>query len=372
VALNIEAILGEASVASRKQMLRRVATTGVDLDSVYVQTLQRIREQKGDRSRLGMEVLMWVSHAERPLRIDELCHALAVDMQSTDLDPENIRPQDTVLGSCLGLAVVDAETSTVRLIHYTLQEYLSQSGIFLDAHQTLGQICLTYLNHNMVRGLPAKNVSSLGDMPFLKYSSVYWGSHAKEELPDRPKSLALELLNCGGNHIYATLLVEEIWSFHNCSLPHHLWPSLHCASYFGIDDVVGDLIESEGCDINQIDCMGNTALWWAARRGNEGAVIRLLARKDVNPDKPSDDGRTPLCTASYKGHEGMVKLLLARSDVNPDKPSNEGRTPLWNACFNGHEGVVKLLLARNEVNPSYKFLRTNTDRMYKGMRGKTR
>ena len=59
-----------------------------------------------------------------PLKIDELCHALAVDIQSTNLDPENIRPQATVLGSCLGLAVVDAETSTVRLIHHTLQEYL--------------------------------------------------------------------------------------------------------------------------------------------------------------------------------------------------------------------------------------------------------
>ena len=128
VALNIEAILGETSLTRRKIILQKVATTGVDLDSVYSQTLQRIKEQKGDRSRLGMEVLMWVSYTERPLQIDELCHALAVDMQSTDLDSEKIPPQDTVLASCLGLAVVDTETSTVRLIHHTLQEYLSRAG----------------------------------------------------------------------------------------------------------------------------------------------------------------------------------------------------------------------------------------------------
>jgi len=351
VALNIEAILGQTSVAGRKQMLRQVATTGVGLDSVYVQTLQRIREQKGDRSRLGMEVLMWVSHAERPLRIDELCHALAVDLRLTDLDPENIRRQDTVLGSCLGLAVVDTETSTVRLIHYTLQEYLSRSGIFPDAHKTLGQTCLTYQNHNIVRCLPANNVANLGDMAFLKYASLYWGWHAGAELTDRSKSLALELLNCGGNHINATLLLQEIASSHHCSLPYHLWPSLHCASYFGIDDVVADLIEKESCDINQSDCMGNTALWWAARQGNEGVVRRLLARKEVNPDKPSDDGRTPLWIASYNGHEGVVKLLLALNDVNPDKSSDADRTPLSAASYNGHEGVVKLLLARSDVNP---------------------
>ena len=343
--------MGETSVANRKQMLRKVATTGVGLDNVYVQTLQRIREQKGGRSRLGMEVLMWVSHAERPLRIDELCHALAVDIQSTDLDPENIRPQDTVLGSCLGLAVVDAETSTVRLIHHTLQEYLSQSGIFPDAHKILGQICLTYLNHKLVRGLPANIIPDLREMPFLKYSSLYWGMHVKMELSDHSKSLALELLKHGGNHMYATLLVQQISSSHYCSLPHRLWSGLHCASYFGIDDVVAALIESEDCYINQSDCTGFTALTWAAQEGNEGVVRQLLARDDVNPDKPTNDGRTPLWNASGNGHEGVVKLLLARNDVSPDKPRNDGGTPLWSASYSGNEGVVKLLLARNDVNP---------------------
>ena len=365
-------------------MLRTVATTGVGLDSMYAQTLQRIREQKGDRSRLGMEVLMWVSHAERPLRIDELCHALAVDIQSTDLDPENIRQQDTVIGSCLGLAVIDAETSTVRLIHYTLQEYLTRNRIFPDAHKSLGQACLVYLNYERIKGLPAKDISNLGDMPFLTYSSLYWGSHAKVELSDSAKTLAQELLNMDGNHISATLLIKQIGGFHSCSLPHHLWPSLHCAAYFGIIEVVSGLIEREGCDINQRDCTGFTALMWAAEQGNEGVVRQLLewgnfnphklnnkgqtplwsaakkryermrlllARNKVNPDKQSIDGRTPLWNACDKGHEGVVKLLLARNDVNPDKPNNQDKTPLWCACYYGHEGVVKLLLARNEVNP---------------------
>jgi len=204
VALNMEAILGQTSLASRKQMLRKMATTGVGLDSVYARTLQRIREQKGDRSRLGMEVLIWVSHAERPFRIDELCHALAVDIDSPDLDPENIWHQETVIGSCLGLAIVDPETFTVRLIHYTLQEYLSQPGILPNAHTTLGEKCLTYLNYKLVRSIPANSVSAFADMPFLRYSSLYWGRHAKVKLSDHSISLALELLNRGGNHISTT------------------------------------------------------------------------------------------------------------------------------------------------------------------------
>jgi len=59
VALYIDAILGEISLAKRREMLKKVAMTGVDLGCVYAQTLQRIRDQKGSRSRLGMEVLIW-------------------------------------------------------------------------------------------------------------------------------------------------------------------------------------------------------------------------------------------------------------------------------------------------------------------------
>ena len=294
---------------------------------------------------------MWVSHAERPLGLDELRHALAVEMDVTDLDPENVRPQDTVLGSCLGLAVVDEETSTVRLIHYTLQEYLLRPDILPDAHKTLAESCLAYLNYQKVEGLSTNKDLNLGDMPFLEYSSLYWGRHAKVKLSDQARSLALELLSRDGNHISASLLVKQIRGSHYCPLSHHLWPGLHCASYFGAVEFVVALMGGEGCDINQSDCMGFTPLMWAAERGNEEVVRLLLTRNDVNPDKPDNDGTTPLWWASYCGHEGAVKLLLARNDVSPDKPNKHGATPLWTASYGGYEGVVKLLLTRNDVNP---------------------
>ena len=333
-------------------MLRKVATTGVDLESVYDQTLGRIKEQKRGRSRLGMEVLMWVSHAERPLQIDELSHALAVEIGATELDPENVPPQDTVLGSCLGLAVVDKETSTVRLIHYTLQEYLSRPGVLPNAHITLGEMCLTYLNYDEVRGLPADGTLSLGGMPFLKYSSLYWGRHAKIGLSDYAKSLVLELLNQYDDHISSVLLSKRVHPPWMLQLNYRPFPGLHCASYFGIYEVITVLIQMEGCDINQGDRVGFTPLMWAAWKGHQGAVALLLTRGDIDPDKPDNYGRTPLGGASFNGHEGVVRLLLARADVDPNKPDKRVRTPLWGACSNGHEGVARLLLARDDVSPN--------------------
>jgi len=333
-------------------MLREVAATGVDLDSVYDQTLLRIKEQKSFRSRLGMEVLMWVSHAERPLRIDELCHALAVEKEATGFDPENVRSEDTVLGSCLGLVVVDKETSIVRLIHYTLQEYLSRPDVLPDVHGRLGQTCLTYLNYDEIKGLPTDGALNLESMPFLEYSSLHWGGHVKIGLSDYAKSLALELLNRYDSHISSVVLFDRVRPYWLTLRSHGQFSGLHCGSYFGIGEAMTALIQMEGCDINRGDRIGFTPLMWAARQGDQGAVELLLTLDNIDPNKQDNYNATPLWWASRSGHEGVVRLLLARSDVNPNKPDQHGLTPLGCASSNGHEGVVRLLLARGDVNPN--------------------
>ena len=191
-------------------------------------------------------------------------------MGAKDLDLENIRPQDTVLGSCLVLAVVDKATSTVRLIHYTLQEYLSRPGVLPGAHRTLGQTCLTYLNYDHVKRLPADDDLDLTEMPFLEYSSLHWGAHAIIELSDHAKSLALGLLNRYDSQISSALLFKLVCPWRSSRTPSHRpFSSLHCASYFGIDEVVTALIEMEGRDINQQDSDGFTSLMRAAEQGSQ-------------------------------------------------------------------------------------------------------
>jgi len=315
----------------QKNMLRKVTTTGVDLDSLYGQTLQEIKEQKGDRPRLGMEALMWVSHAKRPLQINELCHALAVDMEATDLDPQKIRLQDTVLGSCLGLAFVDRKTSAVRLIHDTLQEYLSRPGILSGAHKILGETCLAYLNYDQVKRLSTRKVGDLGHMPFLEYSSLYWGDHAKIELSDRAKTLALELLNQYENHIS----FKKLWPSYYPK-PRYPLTGLHFASYLGIDALVAALIETKSCDINQEDSSGYTPLMRAVKRKNHGAARLLLTCDGVDPDKPDNSmlGETPLRWAIMHGDVEMVRLL-AQAGANPNKADDDGETPLMLASCLG-------------------------------------
>ena len=328
-------------------------TGGLELGDVYGATIERIKAQDGDRSRLGMTALMWISHAERPLRADELCSALAVELGSTDFDAGNIPSMLTLVSCCQGLITVDKETSTVRLIHFTLQEYLSSHpDIFSGPHSAMAEICLTYLNSKQVKALSTAPASDTQNARFLEYCSVYWGVHARRELSDSAKSLALELLEGHYGQISTKLLLAQVKILpFGRPKTHSPFSGLHCASFFGIPEVVAGLIEMECYDINEEDFLGGGPLAWAARNGHEGVVKILLGREDVNPDNPDNDGRTPLSFAAEYRHEEVVKILLAREEVNPDKPDNDGRTPLFFAAEYGHEEVVKILLAREEVNP---------------------
>ena len=149
-------------------------TDGLGLGDAYSATIERIKMQDGDKSRLGMEALMWISHAERPLKADELCHALAIELGSRNFNSGNVPSISTLVGCCQGLMNVDKEVSTVRLIHFTLQEYLSaHPNIFSRPHSVIAEICLTYLNSQQVKALSVGASPDAQAMPFLEYCSVY-------------------------------------------------------------------------------------------------------------------------------------------------------------------------------------------------------
>jgi len=346
----MDAILQETTIHRRRERLRAM-TDGLGLGNAYGATLDRIKGQGGERSRLGMATLMWISHAEEPLKPDDLCHALAVEIGSPNLNIDNVPSIGTLLACCQGLVFVDKEASTVRLIHSTLQEYLlAHPQIFGALHSTIAETCLGYLNSQQIKALSTNPPPNFQNVPFLEYSSFYWGVHAKRDLSDCAKSLALKLFDDYENHISTRILLKTWYNIDFNKSPR--FSGLHCASFFGIDEIVAGLVKVEGCDVNKKDRRGNTSLAWAARRGHEGVLKILLGRDDINPDKPNDFGRTPLCWAAICGHEGVMKVLLGRGDVYPDKPDNNGRTPLCLAAIDGKEALVKILLGRGDVNPN--------------------
>jgi len=354
VSLNIEAILEEPTIHRRREQLSKIRD-GLGLGDAYRTTIERIKAQSGGKSRLGFAALMLVSHAERPLTANELCHALAVELGSKDFNAGNVPSISTVVSCCQGLVSLDKEASVVRLIHFTLKEYLStHHDIFSKPHAVMAEICLTYLNSKHVKALSPYPSSNSRETTFLEYCSLYWGVHAKKEFSDLAKSLALELFreNVGPGHLSTELLVDRALGWDNWHFGAYFpFNGLHCASFFGIVEVVAALIVMGDSDLNGGDFRGYTPLSWAACNGHEEVVKLLLGQEAIDPDKPDRFGGTPLFYAAWGGHEGVMRMLLEREEVNPDKTNDSGRTPLLYAAWAGHEGVVKMLLGRGEVSP---------------------
>jgi len=378
VFLSIKTILQEATIYRRRQKLTAIGN-GLDLGGAYGATLGRIKAQGGEMARLGMAVLGWISHSRRPLKVDEMCHAIAIEIGSNGLNNDDIPAISTLLDCCQGLVTVDKGGSTIRFIHFTLQEYLcAHPELFTRADSTMAETCLTYLGFQDIKDLAADPPPDPLGAPFLEYSSLYWGTHMRMEPSHRARTFALELLGPFENHVSAKLLWNSISrEFSSWNTDHKPFSALHCISYFGIADIADNLLKVDKRDVNQRDSAGVTPLIWAARYGHEKVVRLLLRKKDVQPDLPdTNSGRTALSWAAENGHEGVVRLflrprfvnpartgrwwgraprvaglLLSRRYVNPDSSSKSDQRPLAWAAENGHEGIVKLLLEQKNVNP---------------------
>ena len=361
VSLVIDVILGEVTVSERRRKLKEM-TQGNHLGDAYATTLTRMKAQKGSKPRLGMEALMWVSHSERPLHTSELCQALGVNIGSSDLDHENIPEIRTILRCSLGLITVDASSSTVRLVHLTLQEYLfGNPSLFQNPHSKTAEVCLTYLNFRSARALsPTLSSTPLG-FPLLRYASCYWGNHLRKDKTENAIQLALGLLVGFEDHISSRFLLQHYnnkrdwWEpWFDSGLDPSGFTGLHGGAFLGIAEIVTALLAMKEWDINAADSIGRTALAWAAARGHGGIVAVLLQLKAVDPNTvDARNGQAPLWLAARAGHEGSAKLLLEREDTNPNTADIKyGQTPLWLAVGGGCEGVVKLLLARENINPN--------------------
>jgi len=386
--------MADVTIHQRRQTLLRMRNS-FGLDDAYGTTLDRIREQKGNGVKVGMQALMWVSCSKRQLKAGELCQALGVELRTTDLNVHNVPTIRTLLSCTLGLVTIDEQASTVRLVHFTLQEYLvADPNLFTTPHSMMAETCLTYLNFQSVCDLSTAIDTITSTMPFLQYASCYWGFHSKKEMGKDVECLALQLLEQDADHIWVDILLREesvgflSWEdrWHGRSPDLRGFTGLHGVAYMGITEVAVSMLEMKRWDLNGRDSKRETPLMWAvkygnfalakllleqpdidltlsdkqglnplshaARSGHQQIVKQLLEREDVNPALSDECGRTPLVYAARSGHEGVVKMLLERGDVNPDSGGNHGQTPLSYAAQYGHEGVVQILLERKDVNPN--------------------
>ena len=298
---------------------------------------------------------MWVSCSKRPLSLDELRHALAVKSGMKSLDTRRLRPLKTLVDVCAGLVIVEEESKTVRLIHYTLQEFLqSHLGRVGNANIHMAQVCLEYLLFDdFVREIRSRDeLERLRQtMPFLSYAANHWGHHVSGELSESAEIIQDKILeflsDCSRVDLNFHLISLEEAQFarwtagyrHSSEIP----PIL-AASYFGLEGVVQSLAKTPN-SLSSRNCCGATALHWAVWKDKRRIVqISIHAGADMNAR--TENGDTPLHTAALRGHIVILDQLVTLG-LNINQQDKAGHTALHIAAANGNNMLVKYLLATN-------------------------
>jgi hypothetical protein len=259
---------------------------------------------------------MWISHARRPILVEELRQALAVNPGDTYLDEEDYPLPKYMVDCSLGSVSIEEESSTIRLVHFSVQEYFCRvrKEIFPLGEQIVTESCLTYLSFDAFGEGRCDSDEKLYDRlqryPFFKYAARYWGRHGRKYLSENNEKLALKFLRLDLNLESSTQVrytSEYHYVGHSQDYPKKS-SGLHIAASFGLVTLVQLLMDDKGVQPDSKDGYSWTPLSWAAKNGHAG-VVQLLLEKGVEVDSKDIIDQTPLLSAVRNGHEDVVKLL---------------------------------------------------------------
>ena len=129
-----------------------------DLVDVFLRIAHRIQNSTGGEKKIAMasKAFKWILGAYRPLRLDELREAMAIETTDDHLHQSRI-PFETRLVECFGsFVLVDQVDRTVTFAHHTIQKFLLEdrslpTGLHQDlnnAQRYLADACVTYLSFN--------------------------------------------------------------------------------------------------------------------------------------------------------------------------------------------------------------------------------
>ncbi|KAJ0417684.1 purine and uridine phosphorylase [Aspergillus carlsbadensis] len=191
------------------------------LSEAYDQAMERINGQREGYRKLARNALSWIVFSKEALPSSVLQDALALESDDTEFDPANRPEVGSILSVCAGLVAVDEESSVVRLVHYTTQEYfLKRAGDwFPDAESRIAKTCITYIRFTLLldkgasigarnkRGNTALSMAARGGQKDTARLLLARGAdiEARNNRGDTPLSLAAKR----GNRRTVQLLLEQ-------------------------------------------------------------------------------------------------------------------------------------------------------------------
>lgn len=345
--LQMQTIAHQMTKSAIRRCLRNFST---NLDHVFKENIGRILREPRNRRHVAIQSLMWITHARRPLDVHELRHALATRLEDTDLDGDNLLPARSIVDCCSGLVVLDNESSTFRLVHATLQEYLMalKTSLFPGADGYMTRICLTYLSFDCFINQSTSQETydrMMETHSFLRYASFHWGHHANNARDDSTTALVVKYLTDESKRAFSKrirdLTLDQLGQRRKAYANVEREGGLHTVAYFGLDHLVEPIVRN-GENVNTSDSFGSTALHEAAVSGHY-AVAKALLHNRAEVDARNLESSTPLFLAASRSQPDLLELLLDHK-ASPHNEFTDYWTPLQKASDSGQYLNVELLL----------------------------
>lgn len=180
-----------------EELVREITTNGLQhklnnlpktTDKIYEAALTRIMAQEARKRELAMDLLSYILYAARPLTVHELSHAFAIQDGSRKLEDihGDILADGYLTSTCAGIVIVDTETSIVRLVHHTAQQYfqdhIDKDQVFHKVSSSLAEKCLIYLSFDELSQILSVDElqQRMAQYPFLNYAADNWHIHLAE------------------------------------------------------------------------------------------------------------------------------------------------------------------------------------------------
>lgn len=126
--LRLDSLAAQRNVAGLKatldgfQTIAQQKDRGNVLTEMYNEAMQRVMAQKGI-STLAIDVLTWIYYSDQELSTRDLQVGVALQDNITEVTSEIFTEVDELVSSCYGLVAVDETSETIRLAHFTAQDY---------------------------------------------------------------------------------------------------------------------------------------------------------------------------------------------------------------------------------------------------------
>ncbi|KAF4837172.1 Vegetative incompatibility protein HET-E-1 [Colletotrichum tropicale] len=362
--LHLDSLQDKRSAKAIKDALRKLPTGSSAYDNAYNEAMERIEGQLDDQKTLAKDALSWIVYATRPLQTLELQHALAVEIDTAELDEDNITELEDIVSVCAGLITIDEESEVIRLVHYTTQEFFERTSErwLPNAQELIVDSCVTYLSFDAfsrdtsdsdseLEGASKYDLRVWGN-PLFEYAAFEWGKHAQNISPPSERLLSFLM----GRKRNLDAAADVVWSFDSDYMYAEDLTEvsgLHLAAFFGLREAFTIVLERSGpkADINVEDSRELTPLSYAVMGGRVDFIEWLLSKDEIEVDSEYfKDGYPPIAIAAMIGEVVRILPFIESDKANLDAENQEQETPLMHAVKRGHADIVKALVESDRIN----------------------